>query len=112
MSESCKSGDLTSGFRVDLAVWRMRCWALISTGVAIVGCSRGQPSRAAGAAPSGATDSTWTTASGATAGLARVNGTTLYYERRGEGRPVVLIGGANLALEQWDAQFEALARHY
>ena len=24
----------------------------------------------------------------------------------------MLIGGANLALEQWDAQFEALARHY
>lgn len=101
---------LTGGARVDLAVSRMRRWKLISAGVAIVACSRGQTSRAA--APPGATDSTWTTASGATAGLAHVNGTTLYFERRGRGRPVVLIGGANLALEQWDAQFEALARHY
>jgi pimeloyl-ACP methyl ester carboxylesterase len=94
----------------------MRRWELISAGVAIVACSRAQTSRAADAArdsaPPGATDSTWKTASGATAGLAHVNGTTLYFERRGQGRSVVLIGGANLALEQWDAQFEALARHY
>ena len=89
---------------------------LLSIGLAIVACSPGEPSRARGRAGDssalGRTDSTWTTPSGASAGLARVNGTALFYERRGQGRPVVLIGGANLALEQWDAQFQALARRY
>jgi pimeloyl-ACP methyl ester carboxylesterase len=95
----------------------MRRWKLLSVGLAIVACSPGETPRGSDAArdasrPSAATDSTWTTPSGATAGFARVNGTTLYYERRGEGRPVVLIEGANLPLAQWDAQFDALARRY
>ena len=103
---------------MDLTVSLMRRWELVSAGVAIVAivaCSHGQTARApdaARSAPPGTTDSTWTTPSGVTGGLAHVNGTTLYFERRGHGRPVVLIGGANLALGQWDAQFEALARRY
>jgi 3-oxoadipate enol-lactonase len=45
-------------------------------------------------------------------GRARVNGTTLYYERNGAGEPVVLLQGANLPLGMWDAQFAALAREF
>jgi len=46
-------------------------------------------------------------------GMARVNGTSLYYEIRGKGFPVVLIsGGGMLDRRGWDEQFEALAKSY
>jgi 3-oxoadipate enol-lactonase len=45
-------------------------------------------------------------------GLATVNGTRLYYEVAGEGRPLVLVHGFTLDTRMWDAQFETLAQHY
>jgi len=40
------------------------------------------------------------------------NGTRLFYEESGQGRPVVLIHGANLDHTMWDEQVTELARHY
>ena len=46
-------------------------------------------------------------------GMASVNGTSLYYEIRGKGVPVVLIsGGGTLDRRGWDEQFEAFAKYY
>lgn len=46
-------------------------------------------------------------------GLARVNGTSLYYEVKGKGFAVVLIsGGGTLDRRAWDNQFETFARYY
>jgi 3-oxoadipate enol-lactonase len=53
-----------------------------------------------------------TASAASTTGTVVVPGSTLYYERKGAGRSVVLIEGANMGLGQWDAQFDSLARHY
>src|SRR5688572_6645187 len=45
-------------------------------------------------------------------GYADVNGTRLYYEEQGSGRPVVLIHGAVLDRTMWDAQMAVLAERY
>ena len=45
-------------------------------------------------------------------GYAEVNGTRLYYEEQGSGRPVVLIHGAVLDRTMWDEQMAVLAQHY
>lgn len=46
-------------------------------------------------------------------GLAKVNGTSLYYEVRGKGFPLVFLsGGGILDRRCWDAQFETFAKHY
>ena len=45
-------------------------------------------------------------------GIARVNGTTLYYERAGSGRDLVLIHGGAVDSRAFDGQFEEFARHY
>jgi pimeloyl-ACP methyl ester carboxylesterase len=44
---------------------------------------------------------------------AKVNGTSLFYETRGEGFPVVFVsGGGILDRRGWDNQFETFAKHY
>lgn len=45
-------------------------------------------------------------------GFAEVNGTRLYYEIAGSGRPLVLIHGMTLDTRMWDDQFEPLAAQY
>ena len=46
-------------------------------------------------------------------GIARVNGTGLYYEMTGKGFPLVLLsGGGTLDRRAWDNQFEIFAKHY
>jgi pimeloyl-ACP methyl ester carboxylesterase len=48
-----------------------------------------------------------------TSGMASVDGATLYYEIKGEGRPLILIsGGGILDRRGWDDQFETFAKHY
>ena len=47
------------------------------------------------------------------AGLARVNGTRLYYQSAGEGSPLVLIGGGgSLDRRLWDDQFTVFSEKY
>ncbi len=46
------------------------------------------------------------------AGFAEVNGTRLYYELAGTGRPVVLLHGMSLDTRMWDDQFALLADQY
>jgi 3-oxoadipate enol-lactonase len=48
----------------------------------------------------------------AVSGTAAVNGASLYYEVKGEGRPVVLIHGGNLDSRMWDPQFDKYARAF
>ena len=45
-------------------------------------------------------------------GFAEVNGTRLYFEVTGTGRPIVLIHGFSLNLRMWDDQIEALSENY
>jgi len=45
-------------------------------------------------------------------GWAAVNGTRLYYEVSGQGRPLVLIHGGLVDQRMWDDQFETLARDF
>jgi pimeloyl-ACP methyl ester carboxylesterase len=46
-------------------------------------------------------------------GIAKVNGTSLYYELAGQGFPLVLIsGGGTLDSRAWDEQFETFAKSY
>src|ERR1044072_826236 len=46
-------------------------------------------------------------------GMARVNGTSLYYETKGKGFPIVFVsGGGILDRRGWDEQFETFAKHY
>jgi 3-oxoadipate enol-lactonase len=45
-------------------------------------------------------------------GVIQTNGTRIAYEEQGQGRPVVLIHGANLDRTMWDDQVPELARHY
>ena len=46
-------------------------------------------------------------------GIAKVNGTGLYYEAMGEGHPLVFIsGGGSLDRRMWDDQFESFAKDY
>ena len=46
-------------------------------------------------------------------GMAKVNGTTLYYEVKGKGHPLVFIsGGGTLDSRMWDEQFDFFAERY
>lgn len=46
-------------------------------------------------------------------GLAQVNGTSLYYEIKGKGFPLVFVsGGGVLDRRGWDDQFESFAEYY
>jgi len=46
-------------------------------------------------------------------GMAQVNGTSLYYETKGKGFPIVFVsGGGILDRRGWDEQFETFAKHY
>ena len=46
------------------------------------------------------------------AGFVETNGVETYYERRGEGPPVVFVHGTLMSTTAWDAQTEALADEY
>lgn len=45
-------------------------------------------------------------------GVATVGGGNLYYRDAGSGEPLVLVHAGIADNRMWDAQFEALARHY
>ncbi|WP_413308126.1 alpha/beta hydrolase [Bacillus sp. 1P10SD] len=45
-------------------------------------------------------------------GYAEINGATIYYEVKGEGRPVLLLHGFPLDSRMWDDQFEELSKYY
>lgn len=46
-------------------------------------------------------------------GTAQVNGTSLYYESKGKGFPIIFVsGGGILDRRGWDEQFETFAAHY
>ena len=53
-----------------------------------------------------------TTSNRAQSGFAEINGTRLYYEITGEGRPLVMLHGGLVNLRSWDSQVVALAPHY
>jgi pimeloyl-ACP methyl ester carboxylesterase len=48
----------------------------------------------------------------AISGTAAVNGASLYYELKGEGKPIVLVHGGNLDCRMWDPQFDKYARAF
>lgn len=45
-------------------------------------------------------------------GIAKINGTEIYYEISGAGEPLVLINGSSLDLRMWDAQVDAFNQHF
>ncbi|MGG3560304.1 alpha/beta hydrolase [Neobacillus rhizosphaerae] len=45
-------------------------------------------------------------------GYAEINGATLFYEIKGEGRPVLLLHGFPLDSRMWDDQFEEFSKYY
>jgi 3-oxoadipate enol-lactonase len=45
-------------------------------------------------------------------GFAKINGTDVYYEIKGEGHPLVLVHGFPLDSRMWDAQFEKLSQNF
>lgn len=45
-------------------------------------------------------------------GIARVNGTEIYYEMAGSGQPLVLIHGGGVDSRAWDDQFPVFAKQY
>lgn len=45
-------------------------------------------------------------------GYVAANGVNTYYERSGEGPPLVLVHGAAMVAEGWQPQVEALSRHF
>jgi pimeloyl-ACP methyl ester carboxylesterase len=45
-------------------------------------------------------------------GNAQVNGTTLYYEEKGSGTPVVLLHAMTMDSHMWDAYFDVLAQNH
>ncbi len=45
-------------------------------------------------------------------GYAEVNGTELYYERSGEGYPIILLHGFSLDHRMWDPQFREFSRKF
>jgi pimeloyl-ACP methyl ester carboxylesterase len=49
---------------------------------------------------------------GVQSGIARVNGTELYYEMAGSGHPLVLIHGGGVDSRAWDDQFPVFAEHF
>jgi pimeloyl-ACP methyl ester carboxylesterase len=53
-----------------------------------------------------------TRASGASAGMAEVNGTRLHYETAGKGSDLVLIHGGLADSRLWDEQFKEFAKRY
>ena len=66
----------------------------------------------AAAGPSKASNSAQVKTSAAEQGYAAVNGTHLFYEVRGQGRPLVLIHGGLMDRRMWDGQFELFAEKY
>lgn len=60
----------------------------------------------------GSTQASAAPAKRAISGTAAVNSASLYYEVKGEGRPVVLIHGGNLDSRMWDPQFNKYARTF
>ncbi|MDR6122022.1 3-oxoadipate enol-lactonase [Bacillus sp. SLBN-46] len=45
-------------------------------------------------------------------GFAEINGATIFYEVKGEGRPVLLLHGFPLDSRMWDDQFEEFSNYY
>lgn len=70
--------------------------------VAAVACDATAGDRSAGATPSPRT----------TSGTAQVNGTSLRYEERGLGHPLVLLQGGQLTFHMWDEQFDEFSERY
>jgi 3-oxoadipate enol-lactonase len=67
---------------------------------------------AAAAGPSKSSNSAQVKTSAAAQGYAAVNGTRLFYEVRGQGRPLILIHGGLMDRRMWDGQFELFAEKY
>ncbi|MFT4414236.1 alpha/beta fold hydrolase [Fredinandcohnia humi] len=44
--------------------------------------------------------------------FAKINGTSIYYEVKGEGNPLLLIHGLPVDSRMWDGQFEVLSQQY
>jgi pimeloyl-ACP methyl ester carboxylesterase len=45
-------------------------------------------------------------------GFANINGTSIYYEMKGEGIPIILMHGFACDIRNWDNQFEVLSKNY
>ena len=45
-------------------------------------------------------------------GFANINGTSIYYEIKGEGVPVILMHGFALDTRYWDNQFDLFSENY
>jgi pimeloyl-ACP methyl ester carboxylesterase len=74
----------------------------------------GSPDEASDAGPDGSASTAMGAVEreGVASGFADVNGTSLYYEVRGEGPPMVLLQGGSLVQEMWEEQAREFSKAY